>query len=94
MRLEPTLSQSLHLLNGDTVGPKVVQGGLIAKMQQEKKTNSQIIETIYLRCLSRSPTNEERAKLEQLIAAGKDPRVALEDTFWAVLNSREFMFNH
>ncbi len=94
VRLEPTLSQSLHLLNGDTVGPKVVQGGLIAKMLQEKKSNSQIIEAIYLRCLSRSPTAEERAKLEQLIAAGKDPRVALEDTFWAVLNSREFMFNH
>jgi hypothetical protein len=94
VRLEPTLSQSLHLLNGDTVGPKVAAGGLIAKMQQEKKTNAQVIEAIYLRCLSRSPTADERAKLEQLIAAGKDPRVALEDVFWAVMNSREFMFNH
>ncbi|QEL13204.1 DUF1549 domain-containing protein [Limnoglobus roseus] len=94
VRLEPTLSQSLHLLNGDTVGPKVAQGGLIAKMLQEKKTHGQVIETIYLRSLSRPPTEEERLNLEAMIKNGKDPRMALEDVFWAVMNSREFMFNH
>jgi Protein of unknown function (DUF1549)/Protein of unknown function (DUF1553) len=94
VRLEPTLSQSLHLLNGDTVGPKIVQGGLITKMQQDKKSNAQIIETIYMRSLGRSPTEAERLNLEAMIKNGKDPKAALEDVFWAVLNSREFMFNH
>ena len=32
VRLEPTLSQSLHLMNGDTVGPRIQQGGLVARM--------------------------------------------------------------
>ncbi|MGL4422523.1 MAG: DUF1549 and DUF1553 domain-containing protein, partial [Gemmataceae bacterium] len=52
VRLEPTLSQSLHLMNGDTVGPKIAQGNLIGKMLQEKRTPAQIIETIYVRSLS------------------------------------------
>jgi len=94
VRLEPTLSQSLHLMNGDTVSPKILQGGLVAKMLQEKKSNGQIIETIYVRCLCRQPTATERANLEAMIANGKNQQAALEDVFWAVLNTREFMFNH
>jgi Protein of unknown function (DUF1549)/Protein of unknown function (DUF1553) len=94
VRLEPTLSQSLHLMNGDTVAPKIQQGGLIAKMLQEKKTSAQIIETIYNRALSRSPTAAEFAKLTKAVDESKNKQQALEDVFWAVLNSREFMFNH
>jgi hypothetical protein len=94
VRLEPTLSQSLHLMNGNTVGPKVTQGGIVAKMLQEKRTPAQIIEVIYVRCLSRSPSAGELKNLVALVEAEKDKRQALEDIFWSVLNSREFMFNH
>ncbi len=94
VRLEPTLSQSLHLMNGDTVGPKISQGGLIAKMLKEKKTPNQIIETIYIRSLSRAPRSEELQKLLAMVDENPNKAQALEDVFWAVLNSREFMFNH
>ena len=96
VRLEPTLSQSLHLMNGDTVAPKIRQGGLVARMLQEKKTPAQVIEAIYLRCLTRSPTPAEMKKLTDAVAAApaNEHQRALEDVFWAVLNSREFMFNH
>ena len=94
VRLEPTLSQSLHLMNGDTVGPKVQQGGLVAKWLQEKRTPAWMIEQMYLRALSRPPTPDERTKLVAAVDAAKDKRQAVEDVFWAVLNSREFMFNH
>ena len=94
VRLEPTLSQSLHLLNGDTVAPKIQQGNLIGKMLQEKRPPAQIIEAIYIRCLSRSPKPDEMKTLEALVAAEKDKKQALEDVFWSVLNSREFLFNH
>ncbi len=94
VRLEPTLSQSLHLLNGDTTGNRISAGGLIARRLGEKKTPEAIIEELYIRCLSRKPTAAEMKKLTGLMAEEKDKRVALEDVFWSLLNSREFMFNH
>lgn len=94
VRLEPTLSQSLHLMNGDTVTPKVEQGNLVGKMLAEKKPAEQIVETIYLRSYSRLPTAEEQKRIREAIAGTKDLARTLNDLFWAVLNSREFMFNH
>ena len=94
VRLEPTLSQSLHLLNGDTTGQRIRQGNLIGKRITDKKQPLDIIDEIYVRCLARRPTEAEKQKLVALIAAETDKKKALEDVFWAVLNSREFMFNH
>jgi hypothetical protein len=94
VRLEPTLSQSLHLLNGGTVEPKIAAGNLVGKMLQEKKTPPQIIEQMYIRALSRAPRPEEMTKLLAAVNEAKDKKQALDDVFWAVLNSREFMFNH
>ena len=59
VRLEPTLSQSLHLMNGDTVAPKIRQGRLVEKWLAEKKTPAQIVEMIYLRAMCRPPTPKE-----------------------------------
>jgi uncharacterized protein DUF1549/uncharacterized protein DUF1553 len=94
VRLEPTLSQSLHLLNGATVEPKIQQGNLVGKMLQEKKTPAQVIEHLYIRCLSRPPKPEELKNLLGAVDANKDKKQALDDVFWAIMNSREFMFNH
>ena len=94
VRLEPTLSQSLHLLNGDTTGQRIRQGNLIGKRITDKKQPLDIIDEVYVRCLARRPTEVEKQKLVALIAAETDKKKALEDVFWAVLNSREFMFNH
>ena len=94
VRLEPTLSQSLHLMNGETVEPKIQQGRLIGTMLQEKKTPAQIIESLYMRCLSRAPGESERARLVASVDEAENKQQALEDVFWAILNSREFMFNH
>src|SRR5262249_32255597 len=53
VKMEPTLSQALHLLNGDTSNSKIQQGGLIATLMNEKLPPEQIIEKLYVRCLSR-----------------------------------------
>ena len=94
VRLEPTLSQSLHLMNGDTVASKISQGNLIGKLLAEKKPPAFVIENLYVRCLSRPPTPAEMQKLLAAVEASPNKQQALEDVFWAVLNSREFMFNH
>jgi Protein of unknown function (DUF1549)/Protein of unknown function (DUF1553) len=94
VKLEPTLSQSLHLLNGEATGQRIQQGNLVGRRLAEKKEPPEIVEELYVRCLSRQPTPEERARLGALLAAEPDKKKGLEDLFWALLNSREFMFNH
>jgi hypothetical protein len=49
---------------------------------------------LYIRTLGRKPTNEELVKLSSIVASEQDQKRALEDVFWGLLNSREFMFNH
>jgi hypothetical protein len=92
--VEPNLSQALHLLNGDTVNSKIHEGRLIERRLKEKKSPADILDEIYIRCLSRRPTEKEHATLTALLADSPDKKQALEDTFWALLNSREFLFNH
>jgi hypothetical protein len=97
VKTDPTLSQSLHLLNGATVEGKVSTGDAVKKLLASKKSPEDLIETIYLRCLTRKPTDEELSKLTAVLVSAKadnKEKEALEDIFWAVLNSREFVFNH
>jgi hypothetical protein len=92
--MEPTLSQALHLLNGGTVNDKIKQGGLIAKLMATRKFPEERITELYIRALSRQPSQTELAKLIPLLSQSKDQPQALDDIFWALLNSREFLFNH
>ena len=92
---DPSLSQALHLLNGSSVSNKIVAGKVINNwVDQEKLTPEQVIDRIYLRCLQRKPTDEERQALSNELGEEKNKTLALQDIFWAVLNSREFVFNH
>jgi hypothetical protein len=94
VKMEPNLSQALHLINGDTVGNKIKQGGVIKRLVDAEKSDDEILAELYLRCLSRKPTEAEVAALKQTIAENENRQQALEDVFWALLNSREFVFNH
>jgi hypothetical protein len=94
VKLEPTLSQSLHMLNGDATTNRIRQGDLIAKRMTEKKAPEQIIEEMYLRTLVRRPSPDEMAKLQAALKEEPDKAKALEDVFWALMNTREFVFNH
>jgi biotin synthase-related radical SAM superfamily protein len=98
VRMEPNLSQALHLINGETVSTKIEQGALVRTRIAEGKKPEEIIDEIYIRSLSRKPTADEmRQLLAQLAAVGEDAaqkQLVLNDVFWAVLNSKEFMFNH
>lgn len=92
--MEPNLSQALHLLLGDTVTGRVPQGGVVPRLIKEGRNSSQIIEDLYLRCLSRKPTPAELEDLMKSVSVEKDQKQVLEDLFWALLNSKEFVFNH
>lgn len=91
---DPSLSQALHLLNGSTSQGKIQQGKLVSSWIDQGLSVPECIDRIYVRCLSREPTENEFSILTKTVADTGDIQVGLEDVFWAVLNSREFMFNH
>jgi hypothetical protein len=94
VKMEPNLGQALHLMNGESVHEKIKQGGVVARLLEAGKTPQQVADELYLRSVSRKPTDEETAAINEQIAAAGDAKAGLEDVFWALLNSREFLFNH
>ncbi|MFT4587860.1 MAG: hypothetical protein ACI8QF_001958 [Limisphaerales bacterium] len=92
--MDPSLSQALHLLNGDTVNNKVVSGAVVKKLLAAKKTPREITDELYLRTFARKPTAAEWVKLEPFFKDEKKLETTLNDLFWSLLNSKEFMFNH
>ena len=94
---DPSVVQVLHLSNGDTINEKLArQGNRIDELLELELSNDALVRKAYLIALAREPTTKERHQLSELLAqAGDDEkRKALEDLFWGLLSSREFMFNH
>ncbi len=91
---DPSLSQALHLINGNATSGKISQGAILKKWKEAGLSKDAIIERLYIRCLSRKPTESERASLTKLIAESANEEQGIHDVFWAILNSREFIFNH
>jgi hypothetical protein len=92
---ESNLSQALQMINGPTVHNKLrAANGRIHKMIAAKKTDDEIIRTLYLAALSREPVAAEIAASKKHIAASADRKLAMEDVGWAILNSKEFLFQH
>jgi Protein of unknown function (DUF1549)/Protein of unknown function (DUF1553)/Bacterial Ig-like domain (group 2) len=94
VKMEPNLGQALHLINGESVHEKVKQGGVVARLLEAGKTPPEVLDELYLRCLSRPPTEDESKAINEQLTAAADSKAVLEDMFWALLNSREFIFNH
>lgn len=92
--MEPSLSQALHLINGDTVHRKIHDGKVVPTWLAAGATPQQVIERLYVTTLCRKPTDDERSRLQAIVGENGDATAALEDLFWALLNSKEFIFNH
>ncbi len=64
---QANLSQALHLVNGDTLTQKIIQGKLFPRLLAEKKTPEEVIEELYVLALCRKPTAGETKKLTAII---------------------------
>ena len=92
---ESNLSQALQMINGPVVHNKLrADNGRIALMIKDMKPDDEIITSLYLAALARQPSTEEMTASKTHIAAQADRRQALEDVGWAILNSKEFLFQH
>jgi hypothetical protein len=93
-RLEPTLAQALHLVNGDTIEGKLGRSTVIPRLLGAGKKPAEIIDELFVRTLSRKPSEGEMKKMLSLVAASSGDKNAYDDVLWALLNSTEFEFNH
>lgn len=93
---EPSMVQVLHISNGDTVNKKLAAAGSrVEKLLAAKTSDGKIIDEAYLAALTRYPTEAEKSQLLAALseAGDSDKRVVVEDLFWSVLSSKEFLFN-
>ncbi|MEY5010440.1 MAG: hypothetical protein RLZZ253_1579, partial [Verrucomicrobiota bacterium] len=92
---QPSIVQALHLSNGSTLNNKLAaQDSAVSELLKTPET--QQVESAFLSCLGRMPTPAESESSVHLLneAPPEEKRTALEDLFWALLTSREFLFQH
>ena len=94
---EANLSQTLHLLNSDDVQAKLTFAtGRATRMAEDKQADPANIETLYRQALARQPTDAERADCLAFLTRrrqGGQIKQGYEDLIWALLNTKEFLFN-
>jgi len=93
---DPNLSQALNLMNGELLNRKLFQtdGRLIRMLKDPKLTDLALVHRLYLLTFNRPPTAAETAEAKHIVAEAPSRQVGAQDLFWALLNSKEFLFNH
>jgi hypothetical protein len=102
-----SLSQSLHLLSAaDVKGKLSGDGGRAHRLADDPRSDVEKIREVFLAAFARPPTDEESVQARVVIAeprTGADGqplpepqarRENFEDLLWALLNAKEFLFNH
>lgn len=90
-----TVSQALHSVNGTDIQAKLAAGdGRLAQWLQSGKSDSEVLEEMFLASLSRRPSPAEKDRLLTRLGAAKSKREVFEDVLWAMVSSKEFVFNH
>jgi hypothetical protein len=103
----PNLTKALHLVVGDTYTDNLgAEGGRINRLMNQGTSNREIVDEFYLVALGRHPTEREVGPILEFIHSkssmldnpffeqNESRKKVLEDLMWALLCSKEFMYNH
>ncbi|MCE9533371.1 MAG: DUF1553 domain-containing protein, partial [Planctomycetes bacterium] len=90
---EPSLSQSLFLMNDPQLLSKIGnKGGVAGKLATDKRPPEEKVRELFLTVLSRPPTPEEMKKALDHIQSEKGAHTAYGDLIWVMLNMKEFLY--
>jgi hypothetical protein len=103
---DPSITQALHVINGDTLNKKLSDpNGYVNLFLKIGLSDARIVDQLTLSALGRYPAEEEKKTILAALAQARPQkgtadsirearRQALEDMAWALLTSKEFLFNH
>jgi hypothetical protein len=95
-----SLAQSLHLMNAQDVKQKLAaDNGRADLLSKGTQPQSEKLRELYLAAFSREPREQElKTAGDYLSKKGADSqtakRRAFEDVLWALINTKEFLYNH
>ena len=90
---QPSMRQAMHMLNSPQIEGRLGSSPRLKRLASEK--DDQVVEELYLAALSRLPGESEKAKaLAYLDRNKKNRSQSIQDLLWAILNTKEFLFNH
>jgi hypothetical protein len=98
---DASLVQSLHLTNSDALQQQLAaDGGRAAQLAGDtSRGTDEKVRELYLTAFAREPNADERERVASYVSAAKQgdaaaTRAVYEDTIWALVNTKEFLFNH
>jgi hypothetical protein len=102
---DPSIAQALHVINGDTLNRKLMNpNGAVNLFLKLGVSDGRMIEQVYLSAFGRFPSETEKQRAVELLKASRlekgtpeamlqSRRQGAEDLMWALLTSKEFLFN-
>src|SRR5215471_16642599 len=92
---EANLAQALHLLNSDEIQSKVARpGGRVDAIAKDSRPDAEKVEELFLWTVGHKPNDKQlKLALEHLEANAKNKKGAYENILWALINTKEFVFN-
>ena len=92
---DSSLAQSLHLLNSKGLQEKLMaETSRAAQMAKDARPAGERVRQLFVTAYGREPEPDEVKKAEEYLAKKNGEKAAWEDMVWALLNTKEFLFNH
>ncbi|QDU78047.1 hypothetical protein Pan97_51270 [Bremerella volcania] len=93
--LDGGITQSLLLMNGGLMKQATdAQAAVLKKVTASKMSSHDKVEHLFLAALSRRPTKQELSAISEILKTRNNESAALQDIWWALLNSNEFILDH
>ncbi len=82
-------------MNSEEIQGKVGRpGGRADVLAKDPRPDAEKVEELFLWAFARKPTQEQRSKaLEHIAKNASNKKIAYENILWALLNTKEFIFN-
>lgn len=91
----PAMSQALALLNGGEIQAKIASNScVLTSLVKSGKPQNEVLDALFLSAVARRPSPSEAKTLLELLKSAPKIEQGWQDVLWALLNSKEFLFQH